>query len=139
MPTIISAPPRARSVAAWALQVLLAALFVMFGVRKWAGGDAITASFEEIGAGQWLRYATGTTEILGGLALLCLPLAGLAAAALAAQMVGAALTQVVFVEDGSPVLPIVLGCFALAVAWLRRDRSVETTQRLRLRLLAATR
>ena len=66
-----------------------------------------SASFEEIVAGQWLRYATGTTEIIGALTLLYLPLSGLAAAALAAQMVGAAITQIAFIQDGSPVLPIV--------------------------------
>jgi uncharacterized membrane protein YphA (DoxX/SURF4 family) len=114
------------------MQVLLAAAFLFFGATKYAGGEAITASFEQIGAGQWLRYATGTTEILGGLALLYLPLAGLAAAALAAQMVGAAAAQFAFVEDGSAVVPIVLGIVALVIAWLRRDRSVETLRRLRL-------
>lgn len=139
MSALSAAPSRVRSTGVWALQGLLGVLFVQFGVRKWAGGEAITASYEEIGAGQWLRYATGTTEILGGLALLYLPLAGLAAAALAVQMAGAALTQVAFVEDGSPVLPIVLGVLALAAAWLRRERSVETVRHLRFRLLEATR
>jgi uncharacterized membrane protein YphA (DoxX/SURF4 family) len=132
-------PPRARSVAAWSLQALLGASFLYFGATKYAGGEAITASFEEIGAGQWLRYATGTTEILGGLALLYLPLSGLAAAALAAQMVGAAITQVAFVDDGSPVLPIVLGALALTVAWLYRDRSIETLHTLRIQLRPAAR
>jgi uncharacterized membrane protein YphA (DoxX/SURF4 family) len=135
----MAATARSRSAVAWTLQGLLGAAFVFFGVTKYAGGAAITESFEEIGAGQWLRYATGTTEILGGLALLYLPLAGLAAAALAAQMAGAAVTQVAFVEDGSPVTPIVLGLLALTVAWLRRDRSIETLLRLRLRLLPVPR
>jgi putative oxidoreductase len=132
MSSLVAAPSRVRSAAAWSLQGLLAVAFLYFGTTKYAGGAAITASYEDIGAGQWLRYATGTTEILGGLALLYLPLAGLAAAALAAQMVGAAATQVLFTEDGSPVVPIVLGLLALTLAWLRRDRSVETLRRLRL-------
>jgi putative oxidoreductase len=136
MSVLTVAPTRGRSVAAWTLQGLLAVAFVYFGGTKLAGGEAITASFEEIGAGQWLRYATGTTEVVGGLALLFLPLAGLAAAALAAQMAGAAVTQVAFVADGSPVLPVVLGLLALTLAWLRRDRSVETLRKLRLRLPA---
>jgi putative oxidoreductase len=139
MSTLTVAPTRGRSVAAWSLQGLLAAAFLNFGITKYAGGAAITASFEEIGAGQWLRYATGTTEILGALALLYLPLSGLAAGALAAQMGGAAVTQVAFVEDGSPIAPIVLGLLALTVAWLRRERSVETLLKLRLHLLPAHR
>jgi putative oxidoreductase len=136
MSVLTVAPTRGRSVAAWTLQGLLAVAFLYSGGTKLAGGEAITASFEEIGAGQWLRYATGTTEVVGGLALLFLPLAGLAAAALAAQMAGAAVTQVAFVADGSPVLPVVLGLLALTLAWLRRDRSVETLRKLRLRLPA---
>jgi putative oxidoreductase len=139
MSTLTAAPTRGRSAVAWTLQGLLFAAFLNFGVTKYAGGAAITASFEEIGAGQWLRYATGTTEILGALALLYLPLSGLAAAALAAQMVGAAITQVAFVDDGSPIAPIVLGLAALSVAWLRRDRSVETLLKFRLHLLPAAR
>jgi putative oxidoreductase len=139
MSILTATPTRSRSVAAWSLQGLLAVAFVYFGGTKLAGGEEITASFEEIGAGQWLRYATGTTEVLGGLALLLLPLAGLAAAALAAQMAGAAVTQVAFVADGSPVLPVVLGLLALTLAWLRRDRSIETLRTLRLRLLPTAR
>jgi hypothetical protein len=119
--------------------VLLAAAFLFFGATKYAGGEAITASFEQIGAGQWLRYATGTTEILGGLALLYLPLAGLAAAGLAAQMVGATAVQIAFVADGSPIAPVALGLVALVVAWLRRDSSVETLRGLRLRLFPVAR
>lgn len=136
-PTVV--PARSRLVAAWCLQGLLAVAFLYFGGGKLAGGAAITASFQEIGAGQWLRYATGTTEVLGGLALLYLPLAGLAGAALAAQMVGAAITQVASVDNGSPVLPLVLGLLALTVAWLRRDRSVRTLLALRSRLLLSSR
>lgn len=133
MSSPVLAPTRVRSTVTWSLQVLLAAAFLYFGATKYAGGAAITASFEQIGAGQWLRYATGTTEILGGLALLYLPLAGLAAAGLAAQMVGATAAQIAFVADGSPIAPVALGLVALVVAWLRRDRSVETLRGLRLR------
>ena len=123
---------RVSSIVAWSLQGLLAVGFLYFGITKYTGGAEIVASYEEIGAGQWLRYFTGATEILGGLALLYLPLAGLAAAALAAQMVGATITQFVLVEDGNAVIPIIFGLLALVIAWLRRDRSIETLRRLRL-------
>lgn len=139
MSALTSTPTRPRSVAAWSLQGLLSAAFLYFGISKLAGGESARASYEEIGAGQWLRYFTGTTEILGGLALLVLPLAGLAAAALAAQMVGAIVTQLVIVDDGSAVVPIVLLLLTLTAAWLRRDRSVETLRVLRRRLLPAAR
>jgi putative oxidoreductase len=132
MSTLATSPSRVRSIVAWSLQGLLAVAFLYFGITKYTGGAEIVASYEEIGAGQWLRWFTGTTEILGGLALLYLPLAGLAGAALAAQMAGATITQLAFVDDGNPVIPIVLGLLALAIAWLRRDRSVETLRRLHL-------
>ena len=134
-----STPSRTRSVAAWSLQGLLSAAFLYFGISKFTGGESVRASYEEIGAGQWLRYFTATTEILGGLALLFLPLAGLAAAALAAQMIGATMTQLVVVDNGDAVVPIVLLVLTATVAWLRRDRSIETLRTLRLRLLPATR
>jgi putative oxidoreductase len=137
--TLTASPTRSRSVAAWSLQGLLSAAFLYFGISKLAGGESVRASYDEIGAGQWLRYFTGTTEILGGVALLVLPLAGLAAAALAAQMVGAIVTQLAFVEDGSPVIPFVLLLLTLTAAWLRRDRSIETLRTLRRRLLPGTR
>jgi MYXO-CTERM domain-containing protein len=54
-------------------------------------------------------------------------------------MAGAAATQVLVVEDGSPALPVILGLLALTLAWLRRDRWAETLQRLRLRRRPAAR
>ena len=45
--------------------------------------------FGLIGAGQWLRYFVGTAELAGAIGLLTPWLAGLAAAGLAAVMVGA--------------------------------------------------
>lgn len=137
--TLTPTPSRARSVAAWSLQGLLSAAFLYFGISKLVGDESSRASYEEIGAGQWLRYFTGTTETLGGIALLVLPLAGLAAAALAAQMVGAIFTQVVIVENGSAVLPTILLLLTAAAAWLRRDRSVDTLRMLRGRLLPVAR
>jgi uncharacterized membrane protein YphA (DoxX/SURF4 family) len=132
MSTLAHPSSRLGTAVAWSLQGLLAVAFLYFGITKYTGGAEIIASYEEIGAGQWLRYFTGATEILGGLALLCLPLAGLAAAALAAQMAGAAITQLAFVDDGDPVIPIILGLLALAIAWLRRDRSIQTLRALHL-------
>jgi putative oxidoreductase len=132
MSTLATSPSTARSTVAWILQGLLAVAFLYFGITKYTGGAEIVASYEEIGAGQWLRYFTGATEILGGLALLYLPLAGLAAVALAIQMVGATITQLVFVDDGNPVITIIFGLLALTIAWLRRDRSIDTLRRLHL-------
>ena len=132
MSNLATSRSRVRSIVAWSLQGLLALAFLYFGITKYTGGAEVVASYEDIGAGQWLRYFTGATEILGGLALLYLPLAGLAAAALALQMIGATITQLAIVDDGNPTIPIIFGLLALVIAWLRRDRSIETLRRLHL-------
>jgi putative oxidoreductase len=80
-------PRRLTSTLLWAAQIPLAAIFIAFGLAKLAGGQV--QEFGLIGAGQWLRYLVGTTELAGGIGLLTPWLAGLAAAGLAAEMAGA--------------------------------------------------
>jgi len=80
-------PRRRTSTLLWAAQILMAVAFVNLGVAKLAGGQV--QEFGLIGAGQWLRYFVGTTELAGGIGLLMPWLAGLAAAGLAAEMAGA--------------------------------------------------
>ena len=82
-------PRRLTSILLWAAQILLAALFVMFGMAKLGGG--LVQEFTDIGAGQWLRYFSGTAELAGAIGLLTPWLAGLAAAGLAAVMAGASI------------------------------------------------
>jgi uncharacterized membrane protein YphA (DoxX/SURF4 family) len=83
-------PRRRTSTLLWAPQILLAAMFV-FGVAlpKLTGSHQMVQEFGLIGAGQWLRYFVGTTELAGAIGLLTPWLAGLAAAGLAAEMAGA--------------------------------------------------
>ena len=80
-------PRRLTSILLWAAQISLAALFVYFGAAKLGGG--LVQEFADIGAGQWLRYFSGTAEVAGAIGLLTPWLAGLAAAGLAADMAGA--------------------------------------------------
>jgi putative oxidoreductase len=80
-------PRRLTSTLLWAAQIPLAAMFVAFGLGKLTGGQV--QEFGLIGAGQWLRYLVGTTELAGAIGLLTPWLAGLAAAGLAADMAGA--------------------------------------------------
>ena len=80
-------PRRRTSLLLWAGQILLAVAFVFFGLAKLGGG--LVQEFGLIGAGQWLRYFVGTTELAGAIGLLTPWLAGLAAAGLAAEMAGA--------------------------------------------------
>ena len=80
-------PRRLTNTLLWAAQILMAAAFVNFALAKLTGG--LVQEFADIGAGQWLRYFVGTAELAGAIGLLTPWLAGLAAAGLAAVMVGA--------------------------------------------------
>ena len=80
-------PRRLTSTLLWAAQILLAAMFIAFGLGKLTGGQV--QEFGLIGAGQWMRYFVGAAELAGGIGLLTPWLAGLAAAGLAADMAGA--------------------------------------------------
>jgi uncharacterized membrane protein YphA (DoxX/SURF4 family) len=83
-------PRRRTSRLLWAPQILLAAFFVLgAALPKLTGSSGAVQEFGLIGAGQWLRYLVGTTELAGAIGLLTPWLAGLAAAGLAAEMAGA--------------------------------------------------
>jgi len=84
-------PRRLTSTLLWAVQIPLAALFVMFAVAKLGGSPGMVQEFGQIGAGQWMRYLVGTTELAGAIGLFTPWLAGLAAAGLAAEMAGASI------------------------------------------------
>ena len=83
-------PRRRTSILLWAGQIPLAAFFMFVAaVPHLAGSQQAVQEFGLIGAGQWLRYLVGTTELAGAIGLLTPWLAGLAAAGLAAEMAGA--------------------------------------------------
>jgi putative oxidoreductase len=83
-------PRRLTSTLLWAAQILLAAFFVLVAAPpKLTGDPGMVHEFAQIGAGQWMRYLVGTTELAGAIGLLTPWLAGLAAAGLAAEMAGA--------------------------------------------------
>jgi hypothetical protein len=66
-----------------------------------AGGSATVPTFDQVGAGQWLRYATATLESAGGIGPL-LPLVGLATLRLVGIMAGAVLSEMLLLENGNP-------------------------------------
>ena len=83
-------PRRVTSTLLWAVQILLAAFFLLVAAGpKLKGSHQAVQEFDLIGAGQWLRYFVGTVELAGAIGLLTPWLAGLAAAGLAADMAGA--------------------------------------------------
>ena len=93
--TTVGVRPRRRtSTLLWAAQILLAAFFLFVAVPgKLIGDHGAVQEFAAIGAGQWFRVLVGIIELAGAIGLLVPGLAGLAAAWLAADMVGATITN----------------------------------------------
>ena len=93
--TTVGVRPRRRlSTLLWAPQILMAAFFVFVAAApKLTGSHQSVHEFGLIGAGQWFRYLVGIIEVAGAIGLLVPGLAGLAAAWLAADMVGATITN----------------------------------------------
>jgi putative oxidoreductase len=120
--------PRVFDPIEWALRLGVALTFVGIGYEKvapWPGSYWVKL-FDEIGFGQWFRYATGTIQIIGGL-LMFVPATALAGGALlACTMVGAILTHVFLLDTGigGAVFPAAfLGLIVFAVRRRLTDRS----------------
>ncbi|WP_237745085.1 DoxX family protein [Kribbella catacumbae] len=120
---------RPGTVALWILQLILASQFVMAGVLKLSGNEAMVTMFTEIGAGHWFRYVVGVLEVAGALGLLVPRLCGLAALGLAGVMAGAVVTNV-FVLGYSPVVAFAFLLAAGLIAWFRRSAIREQLARL---------
>jgi putative oxidoreductase len=109
---------RGLNITIWVLQVFLALQFVAAGLAKLGGSDAMVDMFNDIGAGQWLRYLVGTLELAGAAGLLIPVLSGLAGLCLCALMVGATFTNAVILEDQVWV-PLGVLIVSVLVAWAR--------------------
>ena len=112
----------------WALQIGLAAMFVMAGYSKLSGDEQMVGLYKAIGVGQWFRYVTGVIEISGAILLLIPSLSALGAVILAATMIGAIATHL-FIVGGSPALPIALLVVAAIIAYGRKDRLLALSNR----------
>ena len=112
-----------RRIGAWTLQGILAAAFLAAGFAKLAGVPFMVDLFEQIGLGQWFRYATGVVEVTGAVALLIPGLASIGALWLGGTMVFAVATHLLILHT-NPVPAIVLGLLNGLVVYLRRDELV---------------
>jgi putative oxidoreductase len=118
------------------LQVLLAATFLNFGIGLVTGSGDTVQTFDDIGAGQWLRVVCGLLYFSAAIGLLIRWLAGPAALGLVGMMLGAAVVEIAVIDGGSPVAPLVLMAMLSVVAWFRRD--TITALPARLTTVAAT-
>lgn len=76
------------------MQILLAAFLVMGALPKLTAAPESVASFEMVGAGQWLRPFVGLAEVAGAIGLLIPAMSRLAALRLAVMTVGLLITFV---------------------------------------------
>jgi putative oxidoreductase len=96
----------------WVPRVLLAIVFVVAGVAKFAPGSIYVGIFDQIGIGTWFRYFTGVLEIGGALLLLVPRAAGLGFVLLGCAMVGAV---AFWLLSGSPAPAMVPGILLLLI------------------------
>jgi uncharacterized membrane protein YphA (DoxX/SURF4 family) len=115
---------KAKTVALWVLSVLLAALFVMAGGSKLAGGEQVVANFARWGYPPWFRFVLGTGEVVSALLLLWPRTAFLGAGGAMVVMLGASYTHVFIATGEAPMAIGTMVIFALAgiVGWARRPR-----------------
>ena len=101
----------------WALAILLMVVFVLVGTLKLAGPSATRWSQRFVHWGYPARAAgvIGVLEIVSGLAVLIPKTRRIAAAMIAALMIGALATHLVHGEFPRVIPPLVLGGFAFLV------------------------
>lgn len=107
-------PKGRKNALLWAAQVILAAVFAFAAIGKLAGEHSAVQMFGQIGAGQWLRYFVGAAELAGAIGLVIPALTGLAAAGLAADMVGASIINVGVLHSAAVAMTVPL-CVALTL------------------------
>ena len=104
--------------------LVLAAIYIMFGVGKFTDPATWNAKFENWGIPLWFVPVSGALEIAGAIGLLIPVVRGVAGFALAAFMVGAVETHVVHAEI---VMIFVAGAILIGSAAVGRARLPETT------------
>jgi uncharacterized membrane protein YphA (DoxX/SURF4 family) len=114
--------------ALWLTQIGLAAMFIFVGGLKLTGAPQLVALFDAIGIGQWLRYVTGSIEVVSAVALVVPGWTAFGALLLIPTMVGAVFTHL-FIVGGSAVPATVLLIGSLAIAWARRDQLASVLSR----------
>ena len=110
------------NIALWVVQIGAAAMFLMAGGNKLSSNEQMVGMFQTIGFGQWLRYLTGSLEIIGGILLFVPSLAGLGGLLMTGVFLGAVATHL-FIIGGNPAMAIGLLIASAFIAWGRRGRT----------------
>jgi len=120
---------RVALIALWITQVAVAGMFLFVGTLKLIGAPELVALFDAIGVGQWLRYVTGSIEVVSGAALLVPSLAPFGALVLVPTMIGAITTHL-FIVGGSAVPATMLLIGSLAIVWARGGQLADALSKV---------
>ena len=92
---MLGSEPQSRGpdIGGWVLRAGVALFFFLAGVEKFPNDPGWVKMFDQIGIGQWFRYATGAVEIIGGILFLIPKTSTIAATILACTMLGAVLVH----------------------------------------------
>jgi putative oxidoreductase len=121
------APGNSRTIAIWALRVILGVAFLAIGTTKLTGTANTIPYFAAIGWGQWFRYLTGLLDVAGA-ALIFVPRLTCLGACMLLCSVGTGTLLSVTVLRGNPtfggtqtvLVPFVFTLLAALLAWLTR-------------------
>ncbi|MEU5877734.1 DoxX family protein [Spirillospora sp. NPDC047279] len=121
---------RKAHIALWALQVLMALVFLMASSTKFSGNEQAVEGFEKIGFGSWFMYFIATVELAGAAGLLIPALCGLAATGLTALLAGAVVTQLIVDDPATAVVPATYLVPIAFLAWARRADTARLARRV---------
>jgi len=108
----------------WALRAAISAIFVFFGGGKFRPelNAAWIELYNEIGFGQWFRYATGLVELLAAFLMFFSQTVSAGLVLLGTTMLGAVLIDVIVLRRfADAFIPFAILC-ALIAFWLHRRR-----------------
>ncbi|GAB3805660.1 DoxX family protein [Micromonospora zhanjiangensis] len=120
---------RKVNIALWALQVLLAAAFLLAACTKFIAYPDAVEAFDQIGLGVWFMYFIGAVELSGAVGLLVPALSGLAGLGLTALLAGAVVTQILLFDPVTVITPAAYLVPVTLVAWGRRQHTVKLLRR----------
>ena len=109
----------------WVLRAAIGLVFILFGLEKFPSTPTNhwVQFFNQVGAGQWFRYVTGTVEVIGG-ALVVVPAAArLGLALLALTMAAASAVHIFVIHQPANVLITGTFCIGLTAFWWKKRTS----------------
>ncbi|NNF43671.1 MAG: DoxX family protein [Phycisphaerales bacterium] len=116
---------RLRSVTAWVLAVIFGLLFLVAGLGKLTGGEAVAEMFSGWGYPLWFAKVIGVLEMAGGLALIIPRTTRYAVLGLSCIMLGAMYTHLANGEGLDVLRPLVFLGAIWIVWWLRGPRGAK--------------